>query len=189
MCQEGEPYPMTRAMSDLYLTAKLKTAEVLEECTFLKGFFWAEGYEADWSVLPSTVLKVGKLMRDPRSLFHGDQPDVYAACLDAVCSSVQVPEDYPTLGAFVSMAKRLRADHAGAQIAPRVHLSNFMEDHQYKLRTSSATRRVVLAFMLQRYGISEEEVIECELLLKQVKRLPVLICHPAFEKMRAVDYC
>lgn len=189
MCSEGAPYSMTQAMSDLFLTAKLKTSETLEECTFLKGFFWSAGGESDWAVLPSTVLKVGKLMKDPRSLFHGEQPDVYAAALDAVCSSIQVSEDYPILGAFVQMAKRLRADRADAVPAPRVHLSAFMEDHQYKLRTASAPREVVLAFMHHRYGISEEEVCECEALLSQVERLPVLICHPAFEKMRGVDYC
>ena len=176
-------------MADLYLTAKLKTSESLENCTFLRGFFWGAQDVCGWSVLPSTVLKIGKLMRDPRDLFKGDAQSVYAAALDAICSSISVPEDYPILGAFVAMAKRLRATHAGATQRSRTSMQLFVEDHQYKLRSADAPRSVVLKFMLDRYNIDEQTVLECEALLDRVVSLPVLICHPAFERMREVDYC
>jgi len=124
-------------------------------------------------------------MRDPASLkisgvdmFH------------AIMSSVHVPMDYPIVGAFKQLSEALVRVQGGVsdRASALAHDPNLVENHLHKVVYASASRRAVLRFMEDRYGITEREVIEVEGLILSVCSLPVMVCHVAFEKMRHVDY-
>jgi hypothetical protein len=170
----------------LGLKLKLVTRHEANLCTFLKGW-WQPGKEGGvyWYPLPSQVVKLGKIMREPRLFdLEGRQAlkGVQIAAWAIAQSMPTLPRDYPVLGAFLSMLER-----CGARGSATVSAS---EDGWYKPMTTgmSIDRGYVLDSLCARYGITSEMVNECEALMLQVQRLPVFMVHDVFVVLSRVDY-
>jgi hypothetical protein len=171
---------------------KMQLSDKLEGCTFLKGWFCPDEQGVMcWSNLPSCVLKMGKIFRNPVNLSGLADPSLAAlACQGAICASFpKIEESYPIVGAYlVRIQELLRAEGLEEQ-ARHISLNRYVvENAVYKKRGLVANRPVVLRLVEERYGISEDEVLSLERLLRSVSRLPCVISHPALQKLIDVDY-
>lgn len=184
------PRPFADSCAELGLVAKVQ--DHVDTCnggTFLKGFFW----DGTWNVVPSASLKLGKLMRNPAKLLKAPVREASEAMFAAIMSSVDVPADYPILGAMRTLSRRL------IRAADRVSVSQTLLDRassdpmvienlQYKVRSARCSRLDCLRFMLFRYKVTQEDVERAERLILSVSTLPALVADPVFIAMRDVDY-
>jgi hypothetical protein len=170
----------------LGLSLKLKTSAYAGDCTFLKGW-WQPGVDGGvfWYPLPSQVIKLGKVMREPRlfSRFKGKHDGVRVAAWAIAQSMPSLPENYPVLGPFLAMLRRNGKEGTAVVSAS--------EDGWYKPQTSGVAvdRRSVMQAMTARYDLDEGDIIDCEELLNCVDGLPVFVSHKVFERFKLVDYC
>jgi len=191
----GRNLMIVKSAWDLGLTAKYITSDCIGNMTFLKGWWRQDvfGYY-HWLPLPSAVIKLGKLLRDPLDIVGKAKPNLkkngevgrleaIRECAFALASSYSgVPKDYPILGPFLETLKRL------GQPSDDVHL-NLVEswkprgDVNFHLDVAES-----LAAIENRYGISPCDVKRVEKLLLQVNRLPAYIEDSVFDLLCDVDY-
>lgn len=194
----GTRNPLKDSCERIGLIAKVIKRDRLDGTIFLRGMFIGNS----WNVLPSASLKLGKVMKDPTLIVprkcvpDGDsgrermenttEHRQRAACFvfAAVMKSVDVPDDYPILGAMKQLSEKLRAGMDVFHIVDPFML----EDAQHKLRAAEANRPEVVQQMIERYNCTEYDILDCERMILSVEALPVLVCHPLFERMREVDY-
>jgi len=108
-CKKGK-FDLTR-LSKLGFESKLKFFDSpLDGPTFLKGWWvpTAEG-KMKWLPLPSAMIKLGKIVTDPSSIFKGKETMLaHRMAGKAVAAGYKnVPYDYPILGPFVLRSMRL----------------------------------------------------------------------------------
>ena len=173
--------------------AKLLHMDSIHGMTFLKGWATVDNDGATvWANLPSCVLKMGKLFRDPVKMakqagFDLNRNAATIVCAHAVCSSfVDMALDYPIVGALVRKVTQLKRAAGNATVV----MTDFVaENTLYKVRQiKGASRSFTLALMFSRYGISSLEVEECEALIDKVTTLPWLVSCPAVHKLCLGDY-
>jgi hypothetical protein len=191
---EESPMSFDRTCAELGIVVKLAKRNALEGAIFLRGWFIGPSYQ--WSILPSAVLKLGKLMKNPiallqlKSAISDAEAEKLAAqtMFYAIMRSVDVPDDYPLIGAFKRLANRL--PRATSERANALIMDEYIrEGARYKLlRAAPIARKYVINAIIERYDISEQQVIECESYILSIPSLPALIQHPVFVKLRDVDY-
>jgi hypothetical protein len=107
---------LEKVAQNLGFTLKCKSFEEgdMQQATFLKGM-WFRGAEASsrngsdyvWLPLPSTTIKIGKLLKSPNVLAPRD-PDPISTCARMIANSYPyVPRNYPILGPFLEKMKYL----------------------------------------------------------------------------------
>lgn len=173
--------------------------ESLSGVDFLKGW-WVPSEQCHWLPLPSLLVKLGKFMNDPVLLYTRRvkgkkiRPSFEDACAfaayDLYRSLTAIPLNYPILGWFIDMLRRLGKP-------PGVNcVSKLVEDFDYKTQLT-ATDRVVLTdeevvlledMIINRYQIDQTDLLEVKLLFAGNKLLPVLLVHPVFDRLASVDY-
>jgi len=176
----------------LGVRTKLQNADDLEGVTFLKGWFCRDEQERlVWCNLPSCVLKMGKIFRNPMSLSGHRDPHVAALlCQGAICSSFpHVEGSYPIVGAFLKQIQSLLRADGLEEEASHIALNRYVvENAVYKKRSLVANRGAVLHLMERRYGITEPEVLELESHIRSISRLPCVVSHPVLQKLIDADY-
>jgi DNA-directed RNA polymerase subunit RPC12/RpoP len=154
-------------------TAVTVRSSTVQETTFLRGTWWPHGDGTErWGILPSAVLKLGKVMAkrsDPGSVFK------YAYGMAAGMGDV--PDHFPVLGAF--RKKLFNLGREGAPIRNKFKPMSQMNE--------TLDREFVLEWMYDRYGITTEEVEEVEDMINKIPSLPYFIGHDIFTKL-AEDY-
>ena len=174
---------------ELGMNIKVFEKSRLTDCTFLKGW-WVPGTSSDypyvWMPLPSQVLKLAKVLKNPKSIYRNSAP--YKAHAKAVSSTLKnVSRRYPILGDFLRVYDRL-----GDQ-TPVYRDSSSRRVHENPFKTEIDT---LLPFDLEalktqiftRYSLSPLDLEEIKHLFDQVSTLPSFVSHPAMINLRLVDY-
>jgi len=144
--------------------------------TFLKGM-WYECTDGllRWGPLPSRILKAGKLLTDPRTLYP--YRSYYASCeqfLNDLACQYAVGLQVPVMRAFVKrylQRPRERVVNWGDRFAPRL-------THNFNVTLESSAHR---------YGLTVEDLLVVEGLIA-VSDPGTFLCHPAFMAMALKDY-
>jgi hypothetical protein len=162
----------------------MKGGEVpMNSGTFLRGW-WVPAIRGGltWLPLPSQVLKMGKLCRQPTAIAHTrDWRLAYRVCAYALGSSLgEVPEEYPILGPFLARLRHLGLHH--------IVLEDVIDEHKPVVdRARAIERPAALAMMCLRYGVSVTDIEDAERLIRGAE-IPSWISHPVFEALQRVDY-
>jgi hypothetical protein len=164
----------------------------LSQATFLKGW-WLPTIDDHfvWRPLPSALLKLGKMIRDPVEVTsfirHGkrmkrDRVEAIKMCAYALASSYStVGSDYPIFGDFLCTLRRV-----GVQ--PPSTVAGLIEGEKPKPSLGTLDRDAVLNHIQERYGITSKEVNAVAGMFKLVSSLPFYLEHPLFDKLADVDY-
>jgi hypothetical protein len=180
-----------QAGHELGFKVKYFPRESLGTITFLKGWFQSDGHSQQWLPLPSAILKLGKVLRNPCEItmfktktgtlrYHS--PDAVAICAHALSQSYgNIPLNYPILGRFVHTLQRL-----GSQ--PRSEIPSLVEGWKPKIPLISLDRASVLENINFRYGIPPSTIQSFEQLLDEITELPAYIEHPVCDLLCEVDY-
>jgi hypothetical protein len=176
----------------LGLKMKLRSFTDPTQVTFLKGKWYrvvSERFDLWWGPLPSRVLKMGKSLKDPRTLYKGvarrDLYAAYEAFANDVALSYQPFLQVPLIRAFVKRYAKgpMVRDLAAAE----------------PWKATSAVREGLVALeelpelenpygeLEARYGLLPNEVDEMEEQLLSSKP-GMYLQHPGYAKLAAVDY-
>lgn len=177
-------------------TVKCKIVE-MDRLTFLKGSFHDTPNGWQWCNLPSAVLKLGKVLADPKVIVRArvHKGDHLVACR-VVCHAMwlgyqRVPEDFPILGALLRCYRRIGLSVQDAFEAGKIGEIT-IEDFDYKPKTSGPNvaipRENALQFVCERYDTTVEQVCELESLYDRVMRPSTIVSHPLLLRLGAVDY-
>jgi hypothetical protein len=180
-----------QAGRELGFKVKYFPRESLGTITFLKGWFQSDGRSQQWLPLPSAILKLGKVLRNPREIttfktktgtVRYDLSDAVPICAHALSQSYgNIPLNYPILGRFVHTLQRL-----GSQ--PRSEIPSLVEGWKPKIPLISLDRTAVLENINFRYGIPPSSIKSFEQLLDEITKLPAYIEHPVCDLLCEVDY-
>jgi hypothetical protein len=157
----------------------LKLRETLYP-TFLKGWFVPSALGFVWMPLPSMILKVGKVLTDPKKItgIKDPQEAVALTARSVALSFGSVPIEYPILGPFLYKMTQF-SDKEPVDVP-------FLEGRAIEYGVNN--RSAVLAMISYRYELEETTVIEIENLISSVTILPSLLVHPAFLALERADY-
>ncbi len=186
-----------QAGHELGFTVKSQTKSNFGELTFLKGW-WRQDVcgTLTWLPLPSAVLKLGKILRDPVDItktdktIKGKRSTTRLSAVEAVrqvafClarSYGLVPLDYPVFGAFLAALLRLGSD-------PGRNLGHLEESWKPKVTTIIVLdREEAVAAMVERYSIEPSWIEEVESLFNGLSSLPAYVEHPLFDRLCDLDY-
>lgn len=157
---------------------KLKIFTDPREATFLKGMWYEIDQELWWGMLPSRFLKVGKSLRDPRTLYKGDLRTCTKQFANDLAYSMHRFVLPPLMRQFVKRymvapPKRhfptdLWVEHEDGDLGPSPKMKNY-------------------EFINQRYGLERDIWKEMEHLIA-TSELFSFLEHPGFERLALVDY-
>jgi len=170
---------------ELGFTLKVQVFREPTMMTFLKGWFvpcLANDLKYVWMPLPSAVVKVGKIMKNPLKYFK----NYHQVCYMIGQSYQHIPSNLPILGPFFRMFDRL------AQMETKQLNHEVIENFEFKTKLVEpfqVVRTNVIEMMLLRYSITETEINEIENLFNKINCVPVLYHHNAILKLRETDYC
>jgi hypothetical protein len=175
---------------DMGMSFKVKVV-TWEQATFLRCHFIRNQDGAlEMTNLPSLMLKICKVMKDPVALTRLPVVQAYQQYAYGLSRSIFVSRRYPMLGAMLRLYDRMGRDH-GVQVD--AHESNW----EYKLQPGPLTadvgapgdsRAQAVSFIFERYGLTMFDIVEIEALFDAVDVLPCLVAHPAFARLAEVDY-
>jgi len=177
-------------------TVKTRRLHNLTHVTFLKG--WWQLVEAvntrtqrdvgspfRWVPLPSAMIKLGKILKDPEVITKRKGYEAIQICANAIASSYgQLDETYPLLGPFlVKMRGSLRLDSLP-------QMDDLVESWDYKphAKINGLDRESLLSAIEFRYNLKPDDVDRVESLIRGAGRLPVYIADRAMLVLRDVDY-
>lgn len=171
--------PIEKTMQELGLDLKLKIVRNIEDADFLKGTWYPvqhDRYDHYWGPLPSRLLKVGKSLRDPRTLYQGSYEQAAEQFLNDLACGYSSYLEVPLLRVFI------RTFHK------REKLRNLIEI--YKITASPEPKPPLLpgAFdmLARRYKVELLDLQEFE--ASYPKEIFSYHCHPLYERMAMVDY-
>lgn len=162
--------------------------------TFLKGGFFLKKDQENftWLPLPSQILKIGKIMTDPKLIFKhvGEKQARVLAAVGMAKGLGTVPINYPILGPFINMYLKIGfltfgdTDH----LFTSENLRFFKDEHKMQLTENNQIDiDYAYGFMLARYGLERQEIEEFHELLHGIRDLPVVINHPINQALE-IDY-
>ncbi len=179
---------------DLGFVVKYHGKPDVGELTFLRGWWRLDTQGAYvWLPLPSALLKLGKILRDPVTITHVHKQGkkvqrtseeavkvvawALARCYDGV------PRDYPVLGEFLEVMKR-----CGKRT--KIHIEDVIESAAYKPKLGTVTidRPEAMLAVCRRYGCDRLDIERAERVLRSVRTLPAYVEDPFFETLANVDY-
>jgi len=190
---DGDAETLGRCFQSLGLKMVIKE-RTMSQVAFLKGL-WFDSYDRHlprwWVNLPSVVLKIGKVLKSPLEICQCENPkDAYAAVAKVMYMSfAAVPADYPILGAFLRIYKRV-AFGAVEEYVKRAQ-AYILPLRAYSVQLDFVTpvfRNVALEVICDRYQITVAEIEDLESLYDQVDAFPVVVSHPVLERLMEVDY-
>lgn len=182
---------------ELGFTVKSEVRNDFGELTFLKGW-WRQDIcgSFTWLPLPSAVLKLGKVLRNPVDItktvrtIKGKRHSTRLPLSEAIrqvafClarSYGLVPMDYPIFGPFLAALLRLGMD-------PGHPLGGLEESWKPKITTIVVlNREEAIAAIVARYNIEAVWIEEVEELFNNLVSLPAYVEHPLFDRLCDVDY-
>jgi hypothetical protein len=171
---------------ELGFLAKLQVHDDYMLATFLKGWWMPTRVDLQWLPLPSQVVKIGKILTDPRSIFpHLAPPQAWRAAAASMAASYgTIPHTYPLFGPFLKRYAELTDV-----------TTDLMEVHQlaglaYRTRrdfSRAPDREVVLDYFIARYGLTLADIEEMEQEIVNVP-FPGLLCHVGWAVVARRDY-
>jgi hypothetical protein len=149
----------------------------ISDATFLRGTWmrYSDG-ALRYTVLPSQLTKLGKTMNP-----INNERVLRMTAYSFGAGMKSISDNYPILGAFKRTLLRL-----GIEAEPYVR--------QHKIMTDKMGERIPIDrdfaedWMFRRYAITKTDIDETEKMFSRVDRLPAFVGHPAFLKLRNVDY-
>lgn len=174
-------HAIIQEMAELGLKLKLRVHNDWQFTSFLKGRFVLVKDQIYWAPAPSRILKVGKSLRDPRQLYpeaRGDYVDAARRYLNDIAASYRKFVLLPAMNGFV---------HAHYRTPPKY---DFAADEPWKVGSAydvSPGTPDDLAGLAMAYGVSEDELTECDALVAATPPLSLLVS-PAFAAFAAADY-
>lgn len=174
----------------LGFVVKVQVHQELGSATFLKGW-WRRTMAGEpvWLPLPSALLKLGKILRNPREISRNPKgervSDVEAARIVAKNMAScygKVDYNYPLLGKFLFTLDRLGSE--GTLTLPA------LESWKPAPRLDTVTVDVAEAeaAIVARYCVTVQEIEQVHSLFNYVEALPCYVEHPVFLRLRDVDY-
>jgi hypothetical protein len=176
-----QPHQLVEHYADeigkLGFISKVKTHVEPDMGTFLKGW-WIAGKH--WLPLPSQVLKLGKILTDPRIIYPKLVPDhAWKQAARAMALGFgTVPLDYPILGALLKRYLSL-ADNDDV-IELRMHKTRI--DKPIDVDRNDAVQQIC-----ERYGLSPLDIEEMEDEIATVP-FPGRLSHKGFSILAEKDY-
>lgn len=173
------------------LQIKSKVLAHITEGTFLRGSWLVarDGiHEYAWVPLPSAVLKIGKIMKDPKTIARGalNPQAVIGRCV--ALSYGPLDTSVPILGAFLRALNR--AGHDSDDNRARDSIVDNVYENPF--RVIAAPRQIHREFAVMwachRYNITSTDIVRVEALLDTVVRLPAYVQDPVFVRLLEVDY-
>ena len=182
---------LTSVGGKLGFVVKVQEHEELGSATFLKGWWrrTREGGQPIWVPLPSALLKLGKILRNPREIARDSKgrrvDDATATAIVAGnmanCYG-KVDFAYPLLGPF--LATLSKAGFEGTLTVDALESWKPAPRGVPFLLDPEEAERAIIA----RYGITRTEILEVHALLSFVPSVPCYVEHPVFFRLRDVDY-
>jgi hypothetical protein len=171
---------------------KYSETDFLSDVTFLKGWWQLTCCgDVSWVPLPSAVIKLGKVLRDPvqitavkvGSRTRRDTPDeAVRRCAYALAMSYgEVDPNYPILGPFVSVLRRLGRPNP-------TPLCELQESWKPSMSGINIDRASVVESVCRRYSLTPQAIFDAESLIREVTSLPAYVQHPVFDALADVDY-
>lgn len=188
--------------AELGLNMKMKRLSSPYDVTFLKGMWYHTDYFDQltglvlhhwWGPLPSRILKVGKCLRDPRTLYREHRKDLKAATQafagDLALSYLPYLQ-VPVLRAFVRRFRPVVQGPHGPRLAELgdQRRSDVDEKGPWKVHGWQGPYDAVdWDNVYRRYNTSPEEVMEVEEMISMAE-VGTFLEHPLFRKLAEVDY-
>jgi len=186
----NESTDLVHSARQLGFKVKLVNCDDIRQLTFLKGW-WVDSLsvgELIWLPLPSAVVKLGKLLKDPCLIFKDKNPhsSYSKACYALAKSYGQVPFEYPILGVFLKQL--LYCSSQGLYDKP-VHGLAVLESwkpvvQDYHIIDVDSCR----AAMCARYDITRSDIERVEKLIRKVRSVPCYLEDPVFLSLSITDY-
>lgn len=177
--------PMSAIFSEFaHLGFEMKIQRHLEpdDVTFLKGMWYDSDMEYYWGPLPSRILKAGKSLHDPRSLYGVSSfPRAGHMFLCDVASSYRVFLQVPVLRAFVK-----RFEESLEKPAGEARISEYATQASGEL-SGYVISAVAISAVCRRYNCSPEDLRRVETMISNAKALQFLH-DPVFLRLAEVDY-
>jgi hypothetical protein len=189
----GQNRSFEECSAELGLTSKFVASEILEDATFLKGWFIPHVYGFEYRLyhlpLPSCILKMGKVMTNPQLITkeRGKRKDSSLIAIRKVAYSIalgytKVPPNYPLVGAFVRMLFRCGIPSNLVGVSESYYPDKWAGDQ------AVVDRQQVLVSTMKRYRLLQSDIERVERLLDSVESLPAYIEDRVFDVLREVDY-
>jgi len=184
---------LPKAASELGFTLKMKVykGNDLQQATFLKGMWVLPYSQFDdktnfrWMPLPSAVIKLGKLLRDPSELTPQAANPMEACAYMIAKSYSYVPPEYPILGPFLQVM--LREPYYG-----KVRSGEFLTESYQKPKRADTPLLLDIEDckyqIKKRYKISDDQLESVTALIQSVEKLPSYIEHEVFRILMETDY-
>jgi hypothetical protein len=182
---------LVTAGRELGFTVKYSPSDRLDTVTFLKGWFQYDGSLYQWMPLPSAILKIGKLLRDPveitshrtnRRCVKSGRSEAIRMCATALAQSYgTVERSYPILGEFLYTMIRLG-------VVPKTPLRDVAESWKPDITGVTVSREHVLEAIFIRYGLDTRDVVNFEKLLGGIQSLPAYVESPLCDRLCEIDY-
>jgi hypothetical protein len=178
----------------LGLVAKENQFQTPAGMDFLKGWYVpADTGGYTYQPLPSRVLKLGKISKDPCALTRRPQSEWRQAAKEVAHALHQghpgVTRNMPFFGDLLELYRRV-----GMEGRMRIERNQVIENAEYSV-TDGTHREVCMetwhTLMAARYDITPDECADFASMMKDpalARAFPVMINHPALDKLRAVDY-
>nr|AGZ83338.1 gp1 [Eunivirus] len=153
--------------------------------TFLKGWWQLDltRHRHVWVPLPSQTIKLGKIQKDPCTLYPKKSKIEAYACVAMSfykCLAGIDPE-YPLLGTLLKRYSHMQVWSDDVEKADFGPYKTVIDQFKY------IDRRAALAHISHRYDVTIEEILEAEHLIATAP-FPSTISHRVFERLVAVDY-
>lgn len=204
--QAPETFVLDFTLRSLGLIPKINRYETPAGVDFLKGIFMPTiNGEYSWHRLPSSVLKLGKTLKDPHLIVNKalrlpkDKRLSKAECAKIAAHSIaqgmnHADRNCPFLGPVLKMYDTLRLPDVNGGQPKTIEMSALVENLEYT-KLSVKNRPVAAGawddLMHNRYDISPTESQSFAALVEAATEadvFPVLFTHPATEKLLAIDY-
>jgi hypothetical protein len=184
---------ITDLFSYLGFDMKLQMTANENRMTFLKGMWYPVqapvvegkefGFKNIWGPLPSRILKMGKSLDDPRSMYHErDMLKAGAYFLSDVASSYSTFLQVPLVRAFV---RRYREESERAQHR-KTKLSYYSANSSGQF-THINLDDAALSCVCERYNVTREDILLTESLIESSSAFTFL-SSPVFINAAHVDY-
>jgi hypothetical protein len=163
--------------------AKMQMLPRYELGTFLKGW-WVPGVDrAIWVPLPSQVIKLGKIMTDPRLIFPKlAAPQAWKAAASSMAASYGfVPREYPILGPFLKRYSELSEERL---ILPGEEAFRYRVKRELPIRI---LREQALEMICERYQLTLEDIEQLEEEIRTVP-FPSIMTSLAWGALARKDY-
>jgi hypothetical protein len=178
----------------LGLVAKENRFDSPSGMDFLKGWYVpasSGGYT--YQPLPSRVLKLGKVSKDPCLLTHRPQSEWRAAAKNVAhalhLGHPGVSRNMPFFGDLLELYRRV-----GEMGSIKIERNQVIENAEYSVTDGShrhVDKETWYTLMSARYEITPDECDSFSTMLRDPAlelAFPVMINHPVLDKLRAVDY-